>query len=403
MVEHDLGVQLRQQLRQQLDIGPGDVLVNPDQFFSPVRDMIEDGFTVRRFLDLCGAIEVCVLSERIMMVATRAQTAALADESSFASDIIAQSFFKGLAIHCSPELLMNQFKLVEPRVKATSANFRNWILPGDREDMARVSADIALVESVFWEETLQIPYMPTPQQAPHFASAQELPYRHLLYLKYGEARNRLLAARLREEYDARALPVPPISLQVLRSSRGVGDIGNSTLDQRARLRRLREICQELDELARDRSLDPAKKRTRRDRFQMRWRREIEKAIGDDHPEDLFGIPATTLDPENIVNVLGTAGSTVATGLGQLHIAAAVKTSATAVNLAPRVVEFFRGAPYRVLGTTIRRSLKTSPQTIDREVRRLFEHDVTNADLDLAYRLTDALPHALRKQVAAIHG
>jgi hypothetical protein len=44
----------------------------------------------------------------------------------------------------------------------------------------------------------------------------------------------------------------------------------------------------------------------------------------------------------------------------------------------------------------------SPQAIDREVRRLFDHDVTNADLNLAYRLTDALPNALREQVAGIH-
>ncbi len=380
------GDELGGQLRAQYDSAPGDVLVHPEEYFSSVRDLVQDGFTIRRFLDLCGVIEATVLNQRIIVVATTSQAAALMNASSFANDLMTEPFFTGLSIQAPPDLLGLQMDRIMPRIRIVSAQFPSWIHPGDPEDRARLSSSIALCESVFWEETLGIPYLPTVQQAPYFVSAQGLPERHCLYLEYGEARTRALTARLREEYETRALPVPPIALRVLRRAETPDEIGSSLLLERDKFARLREIRDELDYLTRDREVSPLKKRTKREQYQRRWRSEVRRVIGDDEAETVIAVPSTTLPADELAGLMSEAVASV--------VPLPKKAVGAIIKIAPWAIERLQSVPYRPMGTAMRKSLRTSPAAIDREVRRLFGHEVSETDLAFAHELTDALPRAL---------
>jgi hypothetical protein len=391
------------QLRPQLDARPGDVLIHPEAFLSALDDLIRDGFTFRRFLDLCGVIEACVLNERLLMVASETQAGRMMDASPFVNDLMLESgLVVGLSVKAPMESLMRQFDRIGQRVRAATANISPWIYPNDAEDQARLAADLAIVEGVFWEETLEVPYLPTAQQSASFASTQALTSRQLLYLRYAEGRDRLLEVRRREEIESPSLPVPPIALEVLRRSADLEDISTQTLVQRDKLARLRAIRRELDELTRDRTVAPGRKRSKRQAFERHWRKEVESELGEGSGEAVIGFPATATRMDQIAEWLD-ASASVTQCAPVPHVQAAAfasKVLATVMRAGQQGVDWLQGAPFRVLGTHLRHALRTSPAAIDATVQRLFRYEVTEADLQLAGRLVDALPTALHAQVEA---
>ena len=375
----------RYDLRTDFAPSPGDVLVHPEACFGALGDVARERFSVRRFVDLCGAIETCVLNERVVSVMTEDQGRALVRDNAFAYEIIAQDFVVLPRVTVSPERVL---AIANEAWEGMDASRADVISPDDHEEFHRVGAISSALEAVVWEEVLGVPLIPTVQQAATYVDKRGLAYRHWLYVKYAEARGRAFGSRLTED-PVSHLPVPPIALMVLRSCEEAEEIPSRLLAARRRFERLRKIASELDHLSRSRSASPATKRRDRERLEGYWRKEVNTVLGDYKAETVFGIHAATERVEEFEKIAAGGGPT--SPQFWLNI---LKAGA-------RTSDWLKRAPFRPLGGAIRTSLQNSAEDLDGIVQRLFRYELTDEDRRRAIGLTQSLETSLARQIAQL--
>ena len=343
---------------------------------------------MRRFVDLCGAIEACVLNERLLSVMNEDQARALIHDNPFAYEIIAEDFVELAQVSLPPDRVL---AMVNEAWEGMDARSGDVVSPDDPEDLHRVAARSSVLEAVVWEEMLGVPLVPTVQQAATYVENRGLAYRHWLYLRYGEARGQAFRLRASEDRVSH-LPVPPIALMVLGSCKTAEDIPSRVLDARSRFERLRKLASELDDLSRSRDVDPESKMRERERLERYWRKEVDKALGAYKAEAVFGIRATTARFEELAKLVS-GGVT-----GPQFLFNLLKVGAGAA-------DWLKRAPFRPLGGALRTSLQTSAEDIDRIVRQLFGADLTDEDRRRAVGLTQSLDTSLAQQIAELerHG
>jgi hypothetical protein len=363
---------------------PGDVLVHPEAFLGALGDVARSGFSVRRFLDLCGAIEACVLNERLVTVITPEQGRVLVHDNPFAYRIIAEDFVVLPEVKLSPGRVLAVANAAWDDMDTSSPDAFD---PDDPEERHRVDARSSTLEAVVWEELLGVPLVPTVQQAATYVDNRGLAYRQWLHVKYEAARGEAFRVRLAEDLVSH-LPVPPIALMILSSCEAVEEIPSRLLAARSRLERLRKIASELDELSRSGSVAPAAKKRERERLEAHWRKEVDAVLGPYRPETVVGIRAATQSLDAYQKLTSASLTSPQFWINLRKVGAST-------------ADWLRRAPFRPLGSAIRTSLETPSDDINRIVRRLFDYELTVNDRRRAVLLTQSLETSLARQVAHI--
>lgn len=353
----------------------GDVLVNPHSVLPVLSDLCER-FSIQRFLDLCVVIEAVVLNERLVApfqpgrVAVRGRDNALTQYLIDDQRIVWPILVEGRPDAFTEERYWQRFERVASRFSPQIDNFV------DSKHIGTFMAPGELLEGVFYEEVLNIPYLPTFQQLPYFVESRNVVKRHKLYLEYMELSSMLRKARAREE-GIIALPVPPIALNVLSECENLNPLPQVVIEWRERFKRLRKLRTELDLLVQDDSIPPRKKRDKRLGYQRAWKQMVRDVFGGGVEDLNFAINPTESDSD----LFELAGLKTEAEVIEGFPYAKVLTGL--VRLGYEIHLKFRLRP---LSAPLRQSFQTSAKEVSDIVKRLFRHELSDEDVKLAHRM-----------------
>lgn len=361
----------------------GDVLVHPDSVLSVLGDLCER-FSIQRFLDLCVVIEAVILNERLVAPFRPDRVFVRKLDNPLAQHLMTRErIVWPISVEGHPDAVME--KRYWQRFNQIASRFgqaRDFI---DIKDIwHRGLPGGELLEGIFYEEVLNIPYIPTFQQLPYFMESRSVINRHNLYLEYVELLTVLKKIRVKEEGFI-ALPVPPIALNVLSQCENLNPLPQIVIECRERFKRLRKLRNELDLLVQDGSIPPRKKRAKRLGYQRAWKQMVRDVFGGgsenlnlvinpmESDSDLIDLAGLKTEAEVIE---GFPYAKVLTGLIRLGYKTHLK---------------FRLRP---LSCALQQSFETSAKEVNDIVRRLFQHELSDDEFKLAHRMFDSVNKCL---------